>query len=172
MVNKQLSKHFWSKEFGNVIPDPRLLWVLEFVREQTGYPITITSGARSVQEHVAIYRGLDVNKKIKTKENGLGDIPLFKLIPWQSRHLPRHRYLGKSGSEFLLASDIKCNNGNGGFYTGKEIETIINQCLISADYYRYCASIGKKQDSYLGLGIGDNWCHVDTGRERPARWSY
>jgi len=105
MDNIQLSKNFWLKEFDFVKPEFELLSLLQQIRDLAQTPVIITDSARTVDQHIAIY------KKI------YGDEWLNK-IPWGSRHLPAY-------NRGLRAVDFKVKKGAKSFYTGKDIKEIV-----------------------------------------------
>ena len=168
----KLSNYFILEEFGGVKPDPRLLWLCDFIRVQTGQPVIISNSAREVEKHVEIYKKLEREGKIKTRKNGLGHKDLIDIIPWKSRHLPRHKRNHNETLTELRGIDLQAGNGNEGLYTGDEIKTIIMQALLSGDYTRFCNKNGFQSNSYVGLGIGEFFAHIDVGRSVHTEWRY
>ena len=77
----QYSENFWANEFDYIEPEKMLLTVLERLRVKTKDSIIITSGPRTPQKHVAVYKELE-------KQGKLGGKKWYEAIPWKSRHLP------------------------------------------------------------------------------------
>jgi hypothetical protein len=99
-MNRQLSVNFNILEFKGIEPEPLLLTFLESLRLKVA-SITITDSARTIIEHIALY------KKIY-KDNWL------KKIKWKSRHLPKF-------NSKLRAVDIVVLKENGKLMSGDEI---------------------------------------------------
>ena len=66
-------------------------------------------------------------------------------IPWDSRHLPKY-------NTGLRAVDIYSND-----VTGKELAWLFR-------------NIADKHGINIGLGVSDNWIHIDVDREKNATW--
>tara|TARA_R110000868_G_scaffold33755_1_gene122206 strand:- start:4053 stop:4511 length:459 start_codon:yes stop_codon:yes gene_type:complete len=144
----QLTENFKLSEFGYVTPNPALINCLQAMREALGQPLTITSGPRSITDHVAIYKKLETDHIIKTKGNGLSSVDLIDFIPWESRHLPSFE------TEDLQAVDITSDLVSG--------DTLSSLALNQA----------KGTGIKLGLGIGSTFLHIDTDRDTDTIWRY
>ena len=168
MENKKVSHNFWLSEFNYVMPDYRLLLILQNgIRNYTKSPVTILNSTRTVKEHVQIYKELESKKQIATKNNGLSDIALIDVIPWGSRHLPTFE------TSYLRAVDIKCKNSNGGYYTGLEI---YNSIMFYVESEEFLVQLNKNnfkyQDRFVGIGIGKHFVHIDIDRKKHTKWEY
>jgi len=139
------SDNFWAREFDNVEPEEILLNVLELLRSKIKMPIKITSGPRTIQKHISIYKSLEKNNHLDGKK-------WFEAIPWGSRHLPR---FGRK----LLAVDIKISKPDKEYFLGKDI-------------YGRLKEVEKELNIPLGIGIGNHYCHIDIDRESPTSWTY
>lgn len=149
-------------EFGGVEPDPRLICILQHLRDKTGVPVKITDGPRTPKQIIDIYKDLQDRGKIKTLENGLGDKPLLYCIPWESRHLPIFE------NPLLRASDLTCKG-----FSGQQLADIILEYVESTRYLICLLDLGYlEKDKYIGLGIGDTYIHVDIYREKHTIWRY
>ena len=163
MKDEQLSINFRLSEFGYVRPTDQLLYILQYIRTESGCSVRISSGPREVSDHVRIYKDLEKQGKIKTVGNGLGKENLIDIIPWASRHLPTHAKEGEKTGLHAVDIVVKCPIN--GLLTGLQIEKFIHRC-IETDKYK------EKFNAYLGVGIGHYYSHIDTGRTKPARWGY
>ena len=162
------SKYFKSKEFKYAKMCPFLLEVLERLRIYTGQPVIITDSTREIKEHVRLYRVLSDKQMIKTKENGLSNKPLLDLIPWESKHLPKHY------KENLEGVDIRCKNERNGYYTGVEISRIVEEILASKSFRDWVEKNWSHADANyeMGIGAGKYFAHLDSNRPRKAYWIY
>lgn len=104
----KVSKNFYLSEFNGVQPELDLLMILQTVRDKIGHKIIITDSARTIEEHINIY------KKIH------GD-NWQNVIPWKSRHLPCWR------TSKLRAVDIKCEIGKNKYLEGKILFDIVKK---------------------------------------------
>ena len=156
MQDKNISPNFKLSEFNKrqkdsnlwVEPIPALLHVVQKIREKTGHAVTITDGVRSVEDHIALYKGI----------HGIG---LWDHIKWTSRHLAQH------GRPYLMAIDFKCSDGYSGYLTGEQINAHIQEIVKSPSFKDLFP------DCYWGIGIGMHYVHLDTGdREVDAQWRY
>lgn len=167
MENRKLSNNFWLNEFGGVEPDIRLLTLIQALRFKTGQTISITSGKRTPEDQVRIYRKLEEEKKIATIFNGLSQTDrLLDLIPWGSRHLPCFH------NPHLRAVDIIASNGTE-YYSGEELKDMLYECR---DSITFKTSMGIKgyedEDLYMGIGVGKTFIHIDFDRKRDTTWGY
>ena len=158
----KISDNFTLEEFGGVHPEPKLLLLLQALRYHTGSSIVITSGKRTVPEHITIYKQLETEGKIKTTGNGLGDLSLLDYIPWGSKHLPSFN------TKHLRAADINCYSPEGELYTGEEIHDRIETVRANP---MFIDAIGKTP-LYLGIGVGKTYVHLDTDRDHDTVWGY
>jgi hypothetical protein len=152
-MSEQLSKNFNLSEFKNVNPDPRLLSLLQCLRNTLGLAITITDSARTVLEHISLYKKLSYDTKIKTYENGLSNDSLLNIIPWGSRHLPSF------DTPYLRAVDINVTGTDSIKLTGHRLK---DQVL----------KIAMALDINIGLGVGKTFLHIDVDRESNVIWEY
>jgi hypothetical protein len=167
MEDRQLSNNFNLSEFSFVEPDPRLLNILQYIRDYTARPINITDSWRDVPKLIQIYEKLEEEKKIKTIGNGLGDEELINIIPWKSRHLPTF------GNPYLRAVDIQSKRANGAFYTGEELKDIIMDYVKSKEYLLDISLLGYTESQrYVGIGVGKQYLHLDVDRTRHTMWGY
>ena len=79
-------------------------------------------------------------------------------IPWGSRHLPTFKLSG-----ILRANDFKVikgydNNRSPIFMPGSAIKDNILKI--------------RPKGLFIGLGIGQNFFHLDVDRQRDAEWGY
>lgn len=137
MKNQRLSPNFSLSEFqvgwegtGVIYPYYSLLHLLQLLRDEIKKPIKITSGARTLKQHLKIYEG--------------------KSKPPNSRHLPSFN------TTKLRAVDITQN-----VCTYQDLKTII---LRLRDTYM--------ADTPLGIGVSNNFLHLDIDRKKDTFWSY
>ena len=162
MDNKKISENFWLSEFKGVEPDPRLIFILQWLRDTIAWPITITDSTRTPREHIATYKGLELDGKIKTKGNGLGDRDILDCIPWGSRHLPIF------GNPSLRAIDLACTG-----YTGKGLRDLVFECINSNEYKIAMEYKGYRvSELYVGVGTGNTFIHLDIDRKQNTEWGY
>lgn len=142
MEDKQLSPNFKLSEFKYVPPAPELLEVLQRLRDNAKYPITIISAGRSVLDHISEYKSRYGSDWINH-------------IAWDSRHLAtyKEKYLGQ-----LRAVDITIMKENNIYLSGDEIKERI---LLS-----------KPKEISVGLGIASHSLHLDVDRETYTEWRY
>ena len=174
--DRELSENFKLSEFGGVWPCYKLLHILKGVRKITGQPVIITSGPRTIEDHVKKYIDLSEKKLIKTKENGLSDVPLIDYIPWSSRHLPSH------STSRLLAVDFKCLNSVKNYMSGDEIYNMVISIVDSTSYKKWLEEsknptfdqlgLGRIETDEIGVGIGKEYIHLDTSRVVRTTWRY
>lgn len=153
--DKQLSENFSLSEFGWIMPDVNLLYILQKLRTLTGRTIKIINGARTPEQHISIYKKLEKENKIYTKGNGFGVTDLIDLIPWGSRHLSTFK------NNNLRAVDITCKKGVWKLYEGSEIKDMIGEVL--SDF---------NVNIPVGIGVADYSLHLDTDRKTDATWRY
>ncbi len=162
MDDVKLSKNFSLKEFDYVMPDKRLLFALQLIRDSAKSPMLITDGPRTVEKHIATYQHLSDTQKIDTLENKLGSRPLVEVIPWKSRHLPVFSTPCLRAVDFkIFAKESKDN-----YLTGKEVHVIIEDVFNSTRYVKECGA------QFFGVGVGLYYCHLDIDRQRNAVWGY
>jgi hypothetical protein len=152
MKNIKLSKNFMLSEFGYVEPDPRLLHLIQLLRDTVGVSVVITSGPRTVVDHIRIYRDLVAQKALQVPQGKT----VYDIIPWQSKHLPRH------GTPYLEAVDITVE-GMTGLSLEKNVRAVRESLQFKSVFPNPC---------FLGVGVGKNYLHIDVGREVDARWTY
>lgn len=140
----QLTNYFKSSEFNYIEPEVKLLRVLEILRIQTKCPIIIIGSARTVPEHIQVY-------KKKYKENWLEE------IPWNSRHLPK--FGTKLRAVDFKAVKVKNPKGEVTYYTGVEIFELLKV-------------ICKRLDVFFGCGIDKYSVHFDVNRDHNVEWYY
>jgi hypothetical protein len=150
--NKRYSKNFTSWDFKYIEPESDLVKVLQALRDKTGDSITISNGAREIEDHIRIYKDLE-------SQNKLGGKKWYDAIPWGSRHLPTFE------TSKLRAVDIKAvkERGDNGkvksFYKGSEL-------------YEFLKKIQEDLSLYLGIGVGKEYCHIDVDRTKDTVWYY
>tara|TARA_R110000787_G_scaffold272740_1_gene380266 strand:+ start:13681 stop:14139 length:459 start_codon:yes stop_codon:yes gene_type:complete len=150
-MSSNYSEHFSKKEFKYIDPEEILLTVLENLRYKTKDSVIITDGARTIQQHIDTY------KKLESQDN-LGGKTWIEAIPWGSKHLPAF------GMK-LRAVDLKAIKTRDldrkvtEYYTGKEIYSLLKE-------------VESELNVNLGIGVGNFYCHLDVGRERPTNWGY
>lgn len=135
--DRQISNHFWLSEFNFVEPDPRLLKLLEIVRDHFHDRLVITESTRTLTNHIQIY-------KDRYGKEWLDE------IPWKSRHLPTWR------TPLLRAVDFKvvADDLRGLCYHGEEIYRAITR--LKGDY---CVGVGIA-DYWVHLDV-DRWIDRD-----------
>jgi hypothetical protein len=135
--------HFTEEEFGGVTPHPDLLYLLDKLRDALGICM-ITSGPRTILDHIKIYR------------DKYGELWQQK-IPWNSRHLPTFK------TSYLRAVDLqviqkKHENGMVDFFHGENIKNEV---------------LKLKGDINVGVGVGLDYIHLDIDRDIPHTvWYY
>jgi len=168
--DKKLSKNLKLSEFGYFMPDVRLVIILQYLRNVTGSPVYINKKdgvGRTIEHLITIYKNLEARKIIKTKKNGLGNKDLYDLIPFQSRHLPSFNTINLRAVDFSIKSK---NN----YLSGAEIFNYIQDFVNSKLWHRYLkkAKFKGENDSYIGVGIGKTFVHLDIDRQRHTVWEY
>jgi hypothetical protein len=167
MLDKKISANFKFSEFRYVMPDPRLLLILEYVRRNFNCTVTITDSKRTPLEHISIYRKLEKEKKIKTVGNKLGTKTLFDYIPWDSRHLPTF------DSPYLRACDFKCLKKDGTYVSGEAIKDCILDYVDSFLFKKEVEAASKDKSGYfVGVGVGKFFVHLDIDRGQNKLWGY
>jgi len=151
LKKSQYSENFWDYEFNYVEPEPMLLTVLERLRVKMGGPIIITSGPRTVESHIEIYKKFENNGKLDGKK-------WYEAIPWGSRHLPAHGQKLRAADFCVVKRPIKLNEPKENFNG----EVILANLL----------EIEKETEVPLGIGVGRRYCHVDIDRKKPTVWYY
>lgn len=165
MQDRQLSENFKLSEFNYVEPDPRLLHILQYLRDRIGEPIVVTDSARTFSEHVAVYQKLERKGKLKTRGNGLGDKALIDCIPMDSRHLPSY------STPYLRACDISVRSL--GVWNGDSLASLVKLYTHTREYFAFLEALPEaQQSSHVGIGIGLNFIHIDIDRERETVWKY
>jgi|DEB0MinimDraft_6_1074348.scaffolds.fasta_scaffold81069_1 hypothetical protein len=166
--NLKISKNFWLSEFNYVMPDLRLLAILQTLRDKLNTSVTITDSSRDFMTHYLIYKSLSDEHKINTLENGLGDKPLIDCIPFRSRHLAQHN------KPYLRAVDIASKKSNTEYYTGEDLKEVILNYVNSAKYYNFLIDnkFKKETDRFIGVGVGNHYIHLDIDRDRYTEWAY
>tara|TARA_R100001244_G_scaffold129476_1_gene100990 strand:+ start:572 stop:1042 length:471 start_codon:yes stop_codon:yes gene_type:complete len=147
----QLSTHFYLKEFDFVEPENILLLLLENLRKELGdIKLDITSGPRTINHHINIYKNLEKEDKLEEGKKW------HQVIPWGSRHLPAF-------NKRLRAVDCKVakekTEDGYTYHSGKVI------CDTATE-------ISKRMGIYLGLGEGKFFAHIDVDRVSTVRWGY
>lgn len=125
--------------------NPLIENVLVNVEANSGGVLIVTDDARTIQEHIEIY------KKIY-------GIKWIEKIKWRSYHL------SKWFNIYCNAVDFKIEVNNN-FLAGTEIAALIEKA---------CKEFGIKETRY-GLGIGLEFIHFDIREDwqgNPARWEY
>ena len=168
--DKKLSKNLKLSEFGYFMPDVRLVIILQYLRNVTGSPVYINKKdgvGRTIEHLITIYKNLEARKIIKTKKNGLGNKDLYDLIPFQSRHLPSFNTINLRAVDFSIKSK---NN----YLSGAEIFNYIQDFVNSKLWHRYLktAKFKDENDSYIGVGIGKTFVHLDIDRQRHTVREY
>lgn len=168
MNDKQLSSNFWFSEFKYVEPDPRLLYILQWLRDKTNNPVTITDSARTIKEHLNTYLKLENEGKIPTVGNGKGNDTLWDKIPWSSRHLPTFK------SRYLRAVDINAEKDSSDRYSGLELYDLVMECIRTPGYLDMLNELGydSKSEGFVGTGIGKTFLHLDIDRSQNTKWGY
>ena len=166
--NLKLSKNFWLSEFNYVMPDLRLLAILQTLRDKLDTSVTITDSSRDFMTHFLLYKSLSDENKINTLENGLGAKPLIECIPFKSRHLAEHN------KPYLRAVDLVARKNSQEYYAGEELKKVIVNYVNSSKYYNFLIDnkFEKETDRFIGLGVGNNYIHLDIDRDRYTEWRY
>ena len=118
--------------------------IVKHIEVETGGDVILTSSARTIQEHVKIYKQLDKDGKL--------DRPWYEEIPWGSYHLPKWE------NSFCNAMDIAVRV-NSRKISGKRIAELARPVL-------------KEYGAFNGVGIGSNFCHIDIRPRVSADWAY
>ena len=149
-----MQNYFKIEEFGGVWPRQSLLDLLNRVRDNMASPVIVTSGARTPEDHVRIYRD-------KLDTGNMTADAFIDLVPWGSKHLPVY------GESTLRAVDIIAVNGEGlkrtGFTIGKYVRQAVHELR----------GRGIWDDNvHFALGIGAMFVHLDVDRDRDMTWDY
>ena len=149
-----MQNYFKIEEFGGVWPRQSLLDLLNRVRDNMDSPVIVTSGARTPEDHVRIYRD-------KLDTGNMTADAFIDLVPWGSKHLPVY------GESTLRAVDIIAVNGEGlkrtGFTIGKYVRQAVHELR----------GRGIWDDNvHFALGIGAMFVHLDVDRDRDTTWEY
>lgn len=145
-----LSANFSLSEFGGIYPDELLLQCLQIIRQHSGKVINITSAGRDIADHVSVYKDI----ANKTGQNW------WEIITWQSRHLPKH------GETCLLAVDMTMGTPSN-LSTGDEIYQALCDGLSEIFH-----DAQEEILSFLGVGIGKYYMHLDVDRTQHTIWKY
>ena len=149
-----MDNYFRIEEFGGVWPRQSLLDLLNRVRANMASPVIVTSGARTPEDHVRIYR-----EKLDTG-NMTADA-FIDLVPWGSKHLAVY------GEATLRAVDIIAVNGEGlkrtGFTIGKYVRQAVHELRREGIW---------DDDVHFAIGIGAMFVHLDVDRDRDMTWDY
>lgn len=149
-----MKNYFKIEEFGGVWPRQSLLDLLNRVRANMASPVIVTSGARTPEDHVRIYRD-------KLDTGNMTADAFIELVPWGSKHLAVY------GEATLRAVDIIAVNGEGlkrtGFTIGKYVRQAVHELRREGIW---------DDDVHFAIGIGAMFAHLDVDRNRDMTWDY
>ena len=139
----KISKNFNLSEFDGIMPEPRLINMLQELRDRLNTAIIITDSARTVKQHIAIYKKLYGGEWIHK-------------IPWGSRHLPAFN-MGLRAVDFKVVKHVIDDKVI--YYSGTEL-------------YEILLDICNELNVNFGCGVGKYFVHFDIYRKHNAKWSY
>ena len=143
----KLSKNFWKSEFGGINPNADLLRIIQAIRDEVKKPVTITSSTRELADHIRIYRELGEQGHLKE--------PWYDAMPTKSRHLPTFKTFKLRAIDFKILKEKK--SGKRIYFTGDYLKKLVYQF---------------KDNISVGVGIGNEYLHLDVDRKSDVIWRY
>ena len=157
MHDYDLSPNFKVSEFGFVEPEPELLFIVQWLRNKYQCPVSITSHARDISDHIQVYKNIAQDRGERENKT----IHWQDIIHWTSRHLPRH------DNPLLRAIDFGIKAADG-YMQGWEIKAAVQECIGSPEF-----KIEFSEIRCFGFGTGHRFLHLDVGdRKETAEWGY
>jgi hypothetical protein len=70
--------------------------------------------------------------------------------------------------------DLVARKNSQEYYAGEELKKVIVNYVNSSKYYNFLIdnNFGKETDRFIGLGVGNNYIHLDIDRDRYTEWDY